>query len=251
MNIIAGIHPIDEISKTTGFYESDIIYLSHKEPNPRLQKILFKAKRAGARIEYAPFKKLDEMSQTGKHQGIILKREEEQKYNEFTEDDFIFEHEAGLYVLIHKMDDPRNIGAIIRTMSAFGAKGIILSKTNTPPLGESAWKTSSGALAYMPVLFVNGLPSFLKRCQKAQTNMFIVSADINGEHLSNQKIQELKKQYKKILIVLGSESKGVTSSLDEFINLKIKIPQNNSPDSLNVSVAAGIMIYPFSNFYVD
>ena len=251
MNIISGIHPIDEIAKTTGFYESDILYLAHKELNPRLEKIVFKVKRSGAQIQYVPFKKLDEISQNGKHQGIILQREAIQSYKEFTEDEFLFEHDDGVYVVIHKMDDARNLGAIIRTMSAFGMKGLIIGKTNTPPLGELAWKTSSGALAYVPILFVNGVPSFFKRCEKASADFYVVSADINGEVMSHQKIQTIKKKYAKILIILGSENKGVDSSLDEFIDLKIKIPQKETPDSLNVSVATGILLYPFSNFYTE
>ena len=245
MSIIFGIHPVDELSIKTGFYDTDNIYVAHKKTNIRVQKILRRTKGNKAHIHYVSFSKITQMAQTQKHQGILLKRIENYRINMIREEKVLSSLEWGIYILIDRMNDPRNLGAIIRSMHVFEAKALILPKKNVPALGQTVWKVSCGALSHVPVLHVGGLPSFLNKCHKID-QIRILGADIRGKPFELKDIIEIKKEKRKIFLILGSEEKGISKAVLPYLHSTIKIPQSEQSNSLNVSVAAGIMLYLFS-----
>ena len=248
--IIFGVHPLDELSKTTGFYESDRIYIALKKPRIRIQKIIHKTKKSGAKIIPTSLKNLSILANSENHQGIVLKRIENYSFKTLIMQDII-EQNHGIYVLIDRLNDPQNLGSIIRSMAAFGSKGLILNKKKTPPIGQAVWKVSSGAISRIPILWANGILSFLKRLGdlESQKSYVLIGVDSKGEALSGPRIEKINFQKQKVFLLLGEEEKGISEHLTPELNFRLKIPQSLDIDSLNVGVAAGIFLYRLSSWF--
>ena len=235
---------MDELSKTTGFYKTDHIFTAFRKPNIRIKQIINKARKSGAAINLTSFKALNTLAGSEKHQGIILKRTEHHFFNESSIEE-IAQERCGIYVLINRLNDPQNLGSIIRSMAAFGAKGLILNKKKTPPIGQVVWKVSSGAISHIPVLWVNGILNFLNQLDRmvAQKSYVLLGADLNGEALNGSSLKKIDLQNQKVFFLLGDEEKGISEHLMPRLDLKLKIPHSPRIDSLNVGVAAGIFLY--------
>ena len=247
--LIYGIHPIDELSKTTGFYETDHLYTCLRKSNPRVQKMLHKARKSKASITLTSVKHLDTLTNAGKHQGIALRRIDRYPLEVLTTEELVRERH-GIYILINHLNDPQNLGSIIRSMAAFGANGLILNKKGTPPIGQVVWKVSSGAIARIPVLWVSGILSFLKHLQslQARKSYFLIGADPRGKVIHEADLRKVDFKNQKIFLLLGDEEKGIAKHLISELDLRLRIPYNSTMDSLNVGVAGGIFLYILSKY---
>lgn len=165
----------------------------------------------------------------GNHQGIILEIEDF-KYSELTEalnEDFL--------IILDHLEDPHNFGAIIRSAEAAGVKSIIIPKDRSVSVNDTVIKTSVGTTSVVKIIKVTNLTDTIKKLQKE--NFFVYGTDMNGTDL-----RKLSFADKKVLII-GNEGKGISSLIAKNCDEIIEIPMKGTVNSLNASVAAGILIF--------
>lgn len=184
-------------------------------------------KKNKIKFEYVDKNRLDKMVD-GKHQNIVL---EIYDYEYYTLDDI----NGDFIVLLDHIEDPHNLGAIIRTCECAGIKEIIIPKDRSCLVNETVMKSSAGALAHVKIIMVSNLNNAINRLKKA--NYFIYSADMNGVNYS-----EVDYANKKVLII-GNEGHGVSKLIKENSDYIVSIPMYGKVNSLNASASAAILIY--------
>lgn len=184
-------------------------------------------KKNKIKFEYVDKNRLDKMVD-GKHQNIVL---EIYDYEYYTLDDI----NGDFIVLLDHIEDPHNLGAIIRTCECAGIKEIIIPKDRSCLVNETVMKSSAGALAHVKIIMVSNLNNAINRLKKA--NYFIYSADMNGVNYS-----EVDYANKKVLII-GNEGHGVSNLIKENSDYIVSIPMYGKVNSLNASASAAILIY--------
>ena len=194
------------------------------------------AKKKDVMIKYVTKERLDQMSETGKHQGVIAYAAAYEyaevsdileKAKEKGEDPFIF--------ILDNIEDPHNLGAIIRTANLAGAHGVIIPKRRAVGLTSTVAKTSAGALNYTPVAKVINLGHTIDELK--EQGMWFVCADMGGETMYNLNLTG------PIGVVIGNEGEGVSRLIREKCDFVASIPMKGDIDSLNASVAAGVLGY--------
>lgn len=194
------------------------------------------AKKAGSFIKYVDKTRLDQLSQTGKHQGVIA-------YSaayDYAELDEILEiaknsDEPPFLVLLDNIEDPHNLGAIIRSAHQAGAHGVIIPKNRAVGLTSTVARTSAGALNYIPVAKVTNLSKTIEDLKK--DGYWFVCADMDGTVMYDLDLKG------PIGVVIGSEGEGVSRLVKEKCDFVASIPMKGQIDSLNASVAAGVLCY--------
>ena len=198
--------------------------------------IIREAKKQDTFIQYVKKERLDQMSETGKHQGVIayaaayeyaqvddnLKAAEEKG-----EDPFIF--------ILDGIEDPHNLGAIIRTANLAGAHGVIIPKHRAVGLTATVAKTSAGALNYTPVAKVTNIGKIIEELK--EKGMWFVCAAMDGDVMYRVNLKG------SIGLVIGNEGEGVSRLVREKCDMTASIPMKGDIDSLNASVAAGVLAY--------
>ncbi len=198
--------------------------------------IVREAKKTDAIISYVQKERLDQLSQTGKHQGVIAYAAA-YEYAE-VEDILKAAEEKGeppFIILLDNIEDPHNLGAIIRTAHQAGAHGIIIPKRRAVGLTATVAKTSAGAINYLPVAKVTNLSTAIEELK--EKGLWFVCADMDGELMYRLNLKG------PIGLVIGSEGEGVGRLVKEKCDFIAKIPMYGKVDSLNASVAMGVMAY--------
>ena len=201
-----------------------------------IKTIVREAKKGDTIINFVTKERLDEMSQTGNHQGAIAKA----AAYEYAEVSDILEAarekgEPPFILLLDGIEDPHNLGAIIRTANLAGAHGVIIPKRRAVGLTAVVAKTSAGAINYTPVAKVTNLASTIDELKKE--GMWFVCADMGGELMYRQNLTG------SIGLVIGNEGEGVSRLIKEKCDFITSIPMKGDIDSLNASVAAGVLSY--------
>ncbi|MBO4702660.1 MAG: 23S rRNA (guanosine(2251)-2'-O)-methyltransferase RlmB [Lachnospiraceae bacterium] len=194
------------------------------------------AKKAGSLIKYVDKQLLDNMSETGKHQGVIAVTAA-YDYAEVSDilDIAKERNEDPFIVLLDNIEDPHNLGAIIRSAHQAGAHGVIIPKNRAVGLTATVARTSAGALNYIPVAKVTNLSKTIEDLKKE--GLWFVCADMDGETMYNLNLKG------PIGVVVGSEGEGVSRLVKEKCDFVASIPMKGQIDSLNASVAAGILCF--------
>jgi 23S rRNA (guanosine2251-2'-O)-methyltransferase len=143
---------------------------------------------------------------------------------------------AGMLVALDGVTDPRNLGAIIRSAVAFGAQGVILPTRRSAGVTATAWRTSAGTAARLPVAQVTNLVRALKDCQRA--GFQLIGLDADGETT----LDELPYATDPVVIVVGSEGRGLSRLVGETCDVRLSIPMTGQAESLNASVAAAVTL---------
>lgn len=198
--------------------------------------IVREAKKYDTIITYVQKERLDQLSQTGKHQGVIAYA----AAYEYAEVEDILnaakeQGEPPFIVLLDSIEDPHNLGAIIRTAHQAGAHGVIIPKRRAVGLTATVAKTSAGAINYLPVAKVTNLSTTIEDLKKE--GLWFVCADMDGELMYQMNLKG------PIGLVIGSEGEGVGRLVKEKCDYTAKIPMFGKVDSLNASVAMGVMAY--------
>lgn len=217
----------------------DSIFVARGERSGSVPKILADAKKQDIPIKEADRKKLDYMCGHGNHQGIIAVGAVKQYSS--VEDIFARAEEKGeppFIVVCDEIEDPHNLGAIIRTAEAAGAHGIIVPKRRSAPLSYTVAKTSAGAVEFMHVARVTNIPQTLEDLKKR--GVWIYCADMDGEAFYNADLKG------PVALVVGSEGNGVGRLVKEKCDVILSMPMKGNINSLNASVAAGILMYEIS-----
>ncbi len=201
-----------------------------------LMTVRREAKKAGIKTDYVDRQRLNQLSVTGKHQGVIayiascnyaelndvLKAAEDKN-----EDPFL--------ILLDNIMDPHNLGAIIRSANMAGAHGVIIPKDRAVGLTATVAKASAGAVNYTPVVRVTNLKNTIEKLKKK--GLWFVCADMDGKNMYEQDLKG------PIALVIGSEGSGVGRLIKEKCDFNVSIPTCGNIDSLNASVAAGILCF--------
>lgn len=215
----------------------DKIYLAKGETDRTLSRIASEARKAGVVVVEADRRKLDAMSLTHSHQGIIAIAAV--RAYATVEDILSIASARGekpLLVVCDEISDPHNLGAIIRTAECAGAHGVIIPKRRSAGLTAVVAKSSAGAVSYLPVARVPNIPSLLKDLKKQGIWVFGAAAEgtvpLYGADFKNA-----------AAIVIGSEGDGMTRLVRESCDFLVSIPMKGQISSLNASAAAAILLY--------
>ena len=187
-------------------------------------------------VKYVEKERLDQLSETGRHQGVIAYAAA-YEYAQ-VEDLLAAAQEKGeppFLILLDGIEDPHNLGAIIRTANLAGAHGVIIPKDRAAGLTATVARTSAGALNYTPVARVTNLAKTMKELKKQ--GMWFVCADMEGTSMYDLDLKG------SIGLVIGNEGEGVGRLVKETCDFTASIPMKGDIDSLNASVAAGVLAY--------
>ena len=214
----------------------DKVYVLDQCQDGPILTIKREAKKAGSLIKYVDKQLLDNMSETGKHQGVIAIT----AAYDYAEVNDILQiakdrNEDPFIVLLDNIEDPHNLGAIIRSAHQAGAHGVIIPKNRAVGLTATVARTSAGALNYIPVAKVTNLSKTIEELKKE--GLWFVCADMDGETMYNLNLKGA------IGVVIGSEGDGVSRLVKEKCDFIATIPMKGQIDSLNASVAAGILCF--------
>lgn len=201
-----------------------------------VQSITREARKHDTIINYVTKERLDQMSETGKHQGVIAYA----AAYEYAEVEDILKAaedkgEPPFLFLLDGIEDPHNLGAIIRTANLAGAHGVIIPKHRAAGLTATVARTSAGALNYTPVAKVTNLGVTIEELKKR--GLWFVCADMGGELMYRLNLKG------PIGLVIGNEGSGVGKLVREKCDMVASIPMKGDIDSLNASVAAGVLAY--------
>ncbi len=214
----------------------DRLYILDGTRDGAVQTILREARRQGTLVSFVAGKRLDEMSGTGKHQGVIALAAAYayssveamlQKAREKGEDPFL--------LLLDGIEDPHNLGAIIRTANLAGAHGVIIPERRAVGLTAAVARTSAGALNYTPVAKVTNLARTIEALKKE--GLWFACADMDGTVMYDCDLKG------PIGLVIGSEGSGPGELVKKNCDYTVSIPMRGDIDSLNASVAAGVLCY--------
>ncbi len=201
-----------------------------------IRTILREARKGDTIINYVAKERLQQISETGNHQGVIAYVA---AYEYASIDDMFAlaesKNEDPFFILLDDIEDPHNLGAIIRTANLAGAHGVIIPKRRAVGLTATVAKTSAGALNYTPVAKVTNLAQTMEELK--QKGMWFACADMDGEVMYRVNLTG------SIGLVIGNEGKGVGRLIKEKCDYITSIPMKGDIDSLNASVATGVLAY--------
>ena len=201
-----------------------------------IKSILREAAKQDTIVQYVKKERLDQMSRTHTHQGVIAYASA-YAYAEVSDILRSAEerNEAPFIFILDGIEDPHNLGAIIRTANLAGAHGVIIPKRRASGLTSTVAKASAGAINYTPVAKVTNLTATMEELKKA--GMWFVCADMDGTVMYDLKLTG------SIGLVIGNEGEGVSRLVKEHCDMIAAIPMKGNIDSLNASVAAGVLGY--------
>ena len=214
----------------------DKLYILDGCQDGPVKTIAREARKHETIINYVKKERLDQLSETGKHQGVIAVAA---SYEYATVEDILQrardKGEPPFILLLDNIEDPHNLGAMIRTANLAGAHGVIIPKRRAVGLTAVVARTSAGALNYTPVAKVTNLKATMEQLKKE--GMWFVCADMGGTLYYNLDLKG------PIGLVIGNEGEGVSRLVKENCDFVASIPMKGDIDSLNASVAAGILSF--------
>ncbi len=236
MQKIYGIHAVQALVESR---PDQIVsaWMDCQRKDIKLQQLKKNLDDIGVRVEYTERKTLDKLSSMGNHQGILLTVKLPQERTEEALKKVVKERtENAFYLVLDQVTDPHNLGACLRTALAVGVQGVIVPKDNACRLNATVCKVASGAAEVLPVYRVTNLVRTLKWLKKegvwlsgaaGEAALDVFDAELSGS----------------VAIVMGAEGKGLRQLTQQQCDQLVKIPMADKMESLNVSVAAGVILY--------
>ncbi len=214
----------------------DKLFVQQGLTDGAVSTILREARKAGTIVSFVPKERLNRMSETGRHQGVIAQAA---SFAYASVEDILKaaekKNEPPFLFLLDGIEDPHNLGAIIRTANLAGAHGVIIPKRRSATITAAVVRASAGAIQYTPVARVPNLGAVID--QLKEKGIWFVCADMNGTRMYDLDLKG------PIGIVIGSEGEGVSRLVREKCDLCASIPMKGDIDSLNASVAAGVLAF--------
>lgn len=201
-----------------------------------VRTIVREAKKTDTLLQFVSKERLAQLSETGKHQGVVA-HAAAYKYADVDDMFALAESrgEAPFLILLDNIEDPHNLGAIIRTANLAGAHGVIIPKRRAVGLTATVARTSAGALHYTPVAKVTNIVKTMEELKKR--GLWFVCADMGGTPMYDLDLKG------PVGLVIGNEGEGVSRLVKEHCDFTAGIPMRGDIDSLNASVAAGVLAY--------
>ena len=214
----------------------DKLFVLEHIKESHINTIIKEARKQGTIVRFVPKERLDQMSETGAHQGVIAYVA---AYEYATVEDILKnaedKGEAPFVFVLDEIEDPHNLGAIIRTANLSGAHGVIIPRNRAAGLTSTVVKASAGAINYTPVAKVTNIAQTIDALK--EKGIWFAAADMGGEPMYNIDLTGA------IGIVIGNEGKGVSRLVKEKCDFIASIPMKGDIDSLNASVAAGVLAF--------
>ena len=232
--VIFGRNPVLEAIRSGR--EIDRLYVSHSAKSGSISEIIAKCSSKGILIKEISPQKLDYYCGGGNHQGVAVMIASHEYST--VEDILAFaeeKNEPPFIIICDEIEDPHNLGAIIRTAETCGVHGIIIPKRRSASLNATVAKTSTGALEYVKVARVTNIANTIDLLK--EKNIWVYGADMDGEDYTSTDFSG------PVAIVIGNEGKGISSLTAKKCDSIISIPMKGKINSLNASVAAGILMY--------
>lgn len=236
-DLLIGRNAVTEALKSDR--EIDTLILMRNNNNPALSRLASMAKEKGAVVKEVDSKKLDFMCGGANHQGVAAYVAAHEYAS--VEDIFAYAKEKGeapFIVVCDEIEDPHNLGAIIRTAECAGVHGVIIPKRRSASLNFTVGKTSAGALEYMRVARVSNLASTIDELK--EKGCWVYGADMDGTDYKKTDFSGA------VVLVIGSEGKGIGKLIRQKCDAIVSLPMKGNINSLNASVAAGILMYEVS-----
>ncbi|MFI2379444.1 23S rRNA (guanosine(2251)-2'-O)-methyltransferase RlmB [Streptomyces sp. NPDC018964] len=236
--LVVGRNPVVEALRE-GVPASTLYVQQFIDNDERVREALqLAAERGGINLMEAPRPELDRMTNGLNHQGLVL---QVPPYEYAHPEDLVANaHDEGedpLIVALDGVTDPRNLGAVVRSVSAFGGHGVVVPERRAAGMTAGAWKTSAGTAARTPVARATNLTRALEAYKKAGIAVVGLAADGEAE------LGDLAALDGPVVIVVGSEGKGLSRLVGETCDIRVRIPMPGGAESLNAGVAAGIVLY--------
>jgi len=228
MAILSGIHPVAEALRAR--HPLDRILVAQGAGGPRLQEIIDLARRAGVPVRFEPRASLDRLAGSSAHQGVVAMG----AASKYADLDAVAA--AQLVVVLDGVEDPHNLGAIIRTAHAAGAGAIIIPERRAASVTDVVAKAAAGALEYLPIVRVTNINRALEDLKEKQ--YWIYGLDERATERYDQ-----VKYTTPTALVLGGEGKGLHDLVRRHCDVLVRIPMAGKISSLNVSVAAGVVLF--------
>ena len=231
-NRIVGVHAVYEALRS-GSPTLERIHIARETHSPKLKEILELARERSVQIRYDDRVVIDRLAAGAVHQGIVAIG----GTLAYASVDSIFSGTAPpLVVILDGVEDPHNLGAVIRTSEACGASGVIVPERHAAPLTAAVVKASAGAAAHVPVARVKNLVSSIEDLKRR--GLWIVGVDASGDRLWNEYDYSGPAAF-----VLGGEHRGIRRLVREHCDVVVRLPMLGKISSLNISVAAGVVLY--------
>lgn len=233
-NLIEGKNAVYETIKASNSIKT--LYVENGTKDPRINEIINEAKSKKVVVKFVSSDELDRMSISKKHQGIVA---EVLEYEYCEVEDILDEakkkNESPFIVILDEIEDPHNFGAIIRTCVCAGVHGIIIKNRNQVQVTKTVIEVSSGATNYIKIARVVNISKTIEELK--EKNIFIYATAMEGESIYKSNLKG------SIALIIGNEGKGVSRLVKENADQVVSIPQTGLIDSLNASVACGVVIY--------
>ncbi|MGW1982769.1 23S rRNA (guanosine(2251)-2'-O)-methyltransferase RlmB [Streptomyces collinus] len=236
--LVVGRNPVVEALRE-GVPASTLYVQQFVDNDERVREALqLAAERGGINLMEAPRPELDRMTNGLNHQGLVLQVPPyEYAHPEDLAEAAYDEAADPLIVALDGVTDPRNLGAVVRSVSAFGGHGVVVPERRSAGMTAGAWKTSAGTAARTPVARATNLTRTLEAYKKAGITVVGLAADGEVE------LGDLEALGGPVVIVVGSEGKGLSRLVGETCDHRVRIPMPGGAESLNAGVAAGIVLY--------
>lgn len=233
--IIAGRNPVAEALKAGRPINK--VFIARGSKPGAFREIINLAKELDIAVQEVDAAKLDALSPGVRHQGIIAMA----AAKEYMDLDDLLEklkvqEKPPLLVLLDELEDPHNFGAILRTCDAVGADGVLIPKRRSVMLTATVARTSAGAIEHVPVARIGNIAQTIEKLKKQ--GFWVVGADMEGSQ-----IYYLSNLTGPLLVVMGSEGKGLGRLVKEQCDILVRIPMKGKVNSLNVSVAGSLLLY--------
>jgi 23S rRNA (guanosine2251-2'-O)-methyltransferase len=224
-----GIHPVREALRAGR--RLDKVLIAKGAASPRLQEIIDLCRAHSVPVRFEPRELLDRAGKGASHQGVVAFGAAH-KYVEL--DDMV--DTARLMVILDGVEDPHNLGAILRTAHAAGANAVVIPERRAAPLTEAVARAAAGALEYLPVIRITNVSQTLEKLK--EKGFWIYGLDERASKLYDQ-----IEYAAPTAIVLGGEGKGLHQGVQKHCDVLVRIPMAGAVSSLNVSVAAGVVLF--------
>lgn len=233
-DMVAGRNAVMEALK--GSRSVNKLMIANGSTEGSIKEIIAVAKDKGVNIQYWDRSKLDSIARGIRHQGVLAQVAPVQ----YAELEDILQvakdrNEPPFIVLLDELEDPHNLGAILRTADAAGVHGVLIPKHRSCPLSATVAKTSAGAVEHVPVARVGNLVQTIKKLK--QEGLWVAAADMDGKDYYDTDLTG------PLLLIIGSEGQGVGRLVKEQCDFVVRIPMVGKINSLNASVAGSILMY--------
>jgi len=232
---LTGFHAIEERLRSSKGSDRSGARILVAASGPRIKEILELAAELRVQVSKATKAELDALSPDNR--GIVLEIDDAAREEPDLDTFLLAPPERSLVIVLDHIEDPQNLGAILRSADVFAADLVLAPRRRSAPLTDAAVKASAGAAAYAPLALVPNLADALRKLKKS--DFWLYAADMGGESLPKAEISP------RAVIVLGNEGAGVSRLLRDECDFALSIPMAGHVDSLNVSAAAAVLMYDY------